>query len=139
MLKKRSLKARIAIKIKRSRKQVFRRADFRKLAGYDQVGRALKELAREGILIKIAYGLYAKARASRITRMPMLAAPGGFDQVCKEALKRLKVRWKPSKQTTAYLQGSTQIPTTTTVLTETRFSRKIAFRNFELKTKRASR
>ena len=49
-----TLKNRIARKISNSRKTVFMRKDFKKLADYDQVGRALKELTREDKLIKTA-------------------------------------------------------------------------------------
>jgi hypothetical protein len=36
------LKTQIDIKIKRSSRSVFLRADFEKLGGYDQIGRALR-------------------------------------------------------------------------------------------------
>jgi len=64
---RRTLKNGISAKIRRSCKEVFKRSDFEQLAAYDQVGRALHNLAREGALIKIGYGLYAKARVNRIT------------------------------------------------------------------------
>jgi hypothetical protein len=46
----------------------------------------------------------------------MLAAEGGFDQVAREALKRLRVNWEPSDAVKAYQSGSTQIPVNTQVV-----------------------
>lgn len=63
-----SLKQQVEQQISRTKQDVFLRADFEQLGGYDQVGRALRELVTEGKLLKIGYGLYAKARsaASRV-------------------------------------------------------------------------
>jgi len=126
----------IEIKIKRSSKQVFCRKDFSKLGGYDQVGRALRTLVKEKKLIKVGYGLYAKARINRITEQPMLNAPGGFLQVCQESLNRLKVNWKPSNAMKSYAQGSTQLPARTQLAVTKRFNRKISYKNQELKIQR---
>ncbi len=92
-MKRASLKSRIKTKISQSSRLVFMRADFDRLGGYDQVGRALRELVTEGVLLKIGYGLYAKARLNRLTGSPMLAAEGGFEQIAQEALDRLGVKW----------------------------------------------
>ena len=88
-MKRLSLKSKVATKISRSNREVFLRSDFEKLAGYDQVGRALRQLTSDGVLVKVGYGLYAKARPNRITGKPMLSAKGGFTQVAEEALSRL--------------------------------------------------
>ncbi len=129
---RRLFKKQVATKIQRSRKNVFLRSDFVRLGGYDQVGRALKLLAEDGIVIKIGYGLYAKARCNRITGMPMLAATGGFSEVSQEALKRLGVKWQPSEASTAYQSGSTQIPANAGVIIPGRFSRKIGTDKLQL-------
>ncbi len=50
-------KARIQSRLKRSKCYVFTRDDFKDLAGYDQVGRALRELVKEGPLLKVGYGV----------------------------------------------------------------------------------
>ena len=55
---------------------------------------SIKSLSREGKLLKIGYGLYAKARINRITGKPMLAAEGGFTAISREALSRLGVNWR---------------------------------------------
>jgi hypothetical protein len=74
-------------------------------------------LSRQGKLIRLGYGLYAKARPNRITGLPMIAAPGGFDQVAKEALSLLGVKWQPSIAEQNYnARLTTQIPVNTQVL-----------------------
>lgn len=132
-MRNQTIKSRIATKIRRSRKEVFKRSDFRKIANYDQAGRALRELTNERVLIKIGYGLYAKARINRITGKQMLTAPGGFAQVAKEALKRLNIPWSANPAAQAYASGSVQVPVDFQPIIDSRFSRKIAYRDQKLK------
>ena len=88
-------------------------------------------------MIRIGYGLYAKACTNSITGKPMLSAPGGFAQVAKEALSRLGVRWKPSKFEAAYQAGSTQLPANTEVMVSEPFNRRIGTGKFKLRVIRA--
>ena len=128
-----SIKNKLLNRVSRSRRGVFLRSDFEKIAGYDQVGRVLRELTKEGKLIRIGYGLYAKARLNRLTNQPMLAAQGGFKQTAEEALERLKVKWEATPAVKAYQMGSTQIPVQAEVMVSDRFSRKIATEKFNLR------
>lgn len=106
-----TIKARIQSRLKRSKRYVFTRDDFKDLAGYDQIGRALRELMKEGQLLKVGYGVYTKARQNAITGKLMPAAPGGSAAVMIEALERLKVDYRLAGATSAYNSGkSTQIP-----------------------------
>jgi hypothetical protein len=66
----------------------------------------------------------------------MLAAPGGFDQVAKEALDRLEVEWQPSSTEKGYNNGSTQIPVNTQVFIKDRFNRTISTEKFKLQVQR---
>ena len=136
-MKRLSLKSKVATKISRSKREVFLRTDFEKLAGYDQIGRALRQLTSDGVLVKVGYGLYARARPNRITGKPMLAAKGGFTQVAEEALSRLGVKWEPSKSVLDYQSGSTQIPANAEVIIFERFNRRIGTEKFELRMARA--
>jgi hypothetical protein len=131
-MKGETLKGRINLRIRRSNRQVFLRSDFKKLGEYDQIGRALRNLEAEGQLMRVGYGLYAKARPNRLTGKPMLAAEGGFDQVAREALKRLRVSWQPSDAVKAYQSGSSQIPVNTQFIVLDRFNRKIGTDKFKL-------
>ncbi len=72
-----TIKARIQSRLKRSKRYVFTRDDFKDIAGYDQVGRVLRDLVREGQLLKVGYGVYTKARRNGSTGKVMPAAPGG--------------------------------------------------------------
>ncbi len=75
----------------------------------------------------------AKARANSFTGKSILAAPGGFDQVAKEALKRLNVDFQISEAEQAYqTNGSTQIPANTRVKISKRFNRAIKTDKFAL-------
>ena len=132
-----TLKDKVNMKIDRSIRQVFLRSDFVKLGGYDQIGRALRDLAAEGKLIKIGYGLYAKARPNRLTGKTMLAAEGGFVAVAKEALKRLGVKWTDTNFD-AYQKGATQIPANAEVIVFGRFNRKIGTDKFKLQISQTS-
>jgi hypothetical protein len=138
MLKKKSIVRQVDDKISRSRKRnVFIRQDFSSISDYDQIGRALLSLTRQGKLIRLGYGLYAKTRKNRITGLPMLAAKGGFDQVAKEALTSLGVKWKPSIAEQNYNTGlTTQIPVNTQVLISGRFNHTIGTQQFKLQLQR---
>lgn len=127
-----SLKSQVEAKLRKSRRNVFLREDFGTLGDYDQIGRAMRGLVRDGKLMKIGYGVYAKARPNCFTGKPMLAAPGGFDQVAKEALKRLGVVFQVSEAEKAYQSGSTQIPANTSVTILGRFARVIKAGVFNL-------
>ena len=80
-------------KIKRSRRYVFERKDFDDVASYDQVGRALRQLVKQGDLIKIGYGLYTKAKLNSLTGKPMPTHPGGTDALMREILKMKGWTW----------------------------------------------
>ncbi|MGD0465964.1 MAG: conjugal transfer protein [Gammaproteobacteria bacterium] len=134
---KKSLKQQILEQISRCKKRnVFTRNDFKTLGDYDQVGRTLLILTREGKLVRIGYGLYAKARVNRITGSPMIAAIGGFEQAAKEALNLLRVEWQPSIPEQNYNNGSTQIPVNAQVLIKGRFNRTIATNQCSLRIQR---
>src|ERR1700728_1187922 len=51
-MKPKTLETRLLKRIDRKRGDVFLRADFGDLGGYDQVGRALRQFVREGRLVR---------------------------------------------------------------------------------------
>ena len=122
-----SLKQQIKRQLSRCwKRNIFVREDFAKFGGYDQVGRALLELTKEGELLRIGYGLYAKARKNRLTNRPMLACEGGFIEAAREALDLLGVKWSPSELEEKYNSNlTTQIPINPKVNIKGRFNRKI--------------
>ncbi|AJC64971.1 DUF6088 family protein [Dickeya zeae] len=128
-----TIKTRIQSRLKRSKRYVFTRDDFKDLAGYDQVGRALRELVKEGQLLKVGYGVYTKARKNVITGRLMPASPGGSAAVVIEALERLNVPYRFVGATAAYSSGkSTQIPAFLEIEISSRFKRVLTIGNNKL-------
>ena len=124
--KSETLKQKILERIARKRTDVFFRKDFKDLAGYDQVGRALRQLVREGQLVKIGYGLYARAKRSSLSgkTIPNKTLP----KLATEALNRLNVKVSPSQSNRDYNEGrTTQVPTGRVIGVGQRISRKIGY------------
>ncbi len=132
-MKNSPLKQKITQRLKRSKREVFLRSDFADFGGYDQVGRALKQLVDEGKLVRIGKGLYTRARPSAVTGKPTIAVPGGFKAASRAALTRLGYKWKPDIAEQRYNQGeTTQISASAGVVVQGRLSRKIGFGNQSL-------
>ncbi len=122
--KRKTLEKRIAERIARKRSDVFLRRDFEDLGDYDQVGRALRRLAAKGRLVRIGYGLYARAAVSPFSGKIVPARP--LPALAREALKRLNVETAPSEFERAYGEGrTTQVPTGRMIAVKGRISRKI--------------
>ena len=121
-----SLEDRMAYRVERKRGSVFLREDFGDLADYDQVGRSLRRLVAKGKLVKIGYGLYARATRSPLSgnTVPEKSLPS----LAAEALRRLKVEVRPSQEARTYSAGgSTQVPTGRVLAVKGRISRKIGY------------
>jgi hypothetical protein len=120
------LESRMKYRVKRTSSGVFLRGDFLDLSDYDQVGRALADLVRKGILIKLGYGLYARAKVSSLTgkRVPEKSLPS----LAVEAMGKLGVKVAPTRAEKDYNAGvSTQVPTGRLVAVKSRISRKIGY------------
>jgi len=116
----------IALRIRRSRRNVFLRADFDGLGSYDAVGRALRQLVRAGRLVQIGYGLYSKAEVSPMTGKP--APIVGIRTLASEAIARLGKSANPSRLDEAYNSGrSTQVPTGRTLTVNAKIRRRIGY------------
>lgn len=122
---------RVYQKIKRSRRYVFERKDFDGFASYDQIGRALRQLVKQGELIKLGYGLYTKARINSLTGRPMPTNPGGSDALMREILKMKGVDFEMDSLSLQSLSGeSTQIPSSVQYSWNPKqFNRKLAVGN----------
>jgi len=128
-----TLEKRVKYRISRKRGTVFLRSDFDGLSDYDQVGRCLSQLVKKGELLKLGYGVYARAKKSSITGSLMLDANGGFVGASREALDRLKVDWEPTLTERDYNAGlSTQVPVNAAVSIKGKFSRKLSYRGVSL-------
>ena len=123
---RRPLEKRIAERIARKKMNVFLRRDFKDLAGYDQVGRGLRSLAAKGRLVRIGYGVYARAVLSPVSGKTILSKP--LPALAAEALARLDIEIAPSSFAQAYNDGvTTQVPTGRVIAVKGRFSRKIGY------------
>lgn len=126
MAAKGTLKNKIANRIKRKAGSVFLRKDFADLGGYDQVGRALRQLVQSQFLLNIGYGLYARTRTSTVTGNIVPNEP--LPELAEEALLRLGVNVLPSEAERLYNEGkSTQVPTGRAICVQGRISRKIGY------------
>jgi hypothetical protein len=131
-----SLEERLEKRLARKRGDVFLRADFSDLGGYDQVGRTLLSLIRKGKLIKVGYGMYARARPSIIDGKPTLTK--GLRELAAEALGRLGIETVPTRMEQAYNAGkTTQVPTGRVIGVRGRVRRKINYNGFPLGYERA--
>ena len=134
-LKPEPLEERLVKRIARKRGDVFLRADFDDMGGYDQVGRALRGLVRKGRLLKLGYGLYTRAAQSPFTDKPV--PPKGLATLT-EALHHLGIETVPTRMEQAYNAGkTTQVPTGRVVAVRSRVRRKIGYGGFQLGFERA--
>jgi len=126
-----SIKYKILNRIQSMSGNVVLRTDFSDLGSYRQISRVLNKLIQEKKLVKIGFGVYAKAYQSENLNKPIIQ--GGFDQACKEALSKLGVQWKPGSAEQAYNAGlSTQVPVRTVVQLKSRFRGQLTYGNRKL-------
>ena len=130
-----TLETRLLKRIDRKRGDVFLRADFDDMGGYDQVGRALRNLVRKGRLLKLGHGIYTRAAKSPFTDKPV--PPKGL-RTLKEALTRLGIETMPTRMEQAYnARETTQVPTGRVVAVRGRVRRKIGYDGVFLSFERA--
>jgi Family of unknown function (DUF6088) len=121
-----TLESQLSKRIERKRRNVFLRADFDDLGGYDQVGRVLRRLVRAGRLLRIGSGLYARARPSTIDGAPTPVK--SLRNLADEALRRIGVRTAPTRLEQAYSEGkTTQVPSGRRVAVDKRVRRRIGY------------
>ncbi len=131
-----SLEQRLEKRIARKRGDVFLRADFDDMGGYDQVGRALRKLIRKGQLLKAGYGIYTRARPSSIDGQP--TPTKGLRELATEALGRLGVETAPTRMERDYNEGkTTQVPTGRVIGVRGRVRRTITYNGVPLSYERA--
>lgn len=120
-----SIKDRMVRSIALRKGEIIMRADFDAMGSASQITRALKALIDAGKIIRLGYGVYAKARPSLISGRPM--ARVSLEELAQEALQKLGVTVKLGRAQTAYAEGkTTQIPVRTTFNTgKQRITRKI--------------
>lgn len=126
-----SFKFKALNRIKRMSGNIIVREDIEDMGSPRQISRCFKDLVEMGELVKIGYGIYAKAYISENLNKPIIQ--GGFGQACKEALTKLGVEWEPGSAEQAYNAGlSTQIPVRTIVQLKSRYRGHLSYGNRKL-------
>ncbi|MEZ5481506.1 MAG: DUF6088 family protein [Porticoccaceae bacterium] len=127
-----TLKSKVKYRMSRSKDTVFTPQDFLDLSGRDQVGRVLRQLIEDGLVIKFGYGLYAKAGRSPYSGKIVPEKP--LPSLAEEALKKLGVKVVASTAKELYNSGkSTQVPTGRVIGVKGRVSRKMGYNGQSVK------
>lgn len=116
----------------------FLTREFSDLGPERQVQRALAKTVAAGKLVRLGYGVYARAEPSPLSGNPMLAARQGFLEASRTALTKLGVAWEPAEWERAYNdRRSTQIPVNAAVRVKNRkFARRLSYRGTPLRVER---
>ena len=124
-MSKLSVKDRMVRSIALRKGEVVVRDDFNTMGSASQVSRALKALIDDGKIIRLGYGIYAKARPSKLSGKPV--ARVSLAELGQEALQKLGVTVELGRAQAEYASGkTTQIPVRTTFNTgQRRITRKI--------------
>lgn len=135
MVKLNTLKDKIRYRIKRSKSSVFLLKDFDDLSDRNQTGRALRELIKENLLMKIGYGLYSRTKLDSFDNEVL--PERGLIEAGKEALFKLGIKTYPTTYETLYNNfQSTQVPTGRVIGVKSRINRKISEGGYSLKYER---
>lgn len=121
-----SVKERMLRSIARRKGEVILRSDFASMGSPSHISRALKELIGAGKIVRLGYGVYAKARPSALSGKPVPRV--SLAELAQEALERLGVPAQLARAQAEYAEGkTTQIPVHTTFNTgRRRISRKLS-------------
>lgn len=119
------LQERIEKSLRRSKEDVFLRADFKKFGDYGQVGRALRAIVKKGLLVKAGYGVYVKAKKSSLTGNPVPTIT--LVMIGLKVLEKLGVKADLGRAAREYRDGkTTQMPMATVLdVGKSRISRSI--------------
>ncbi|MFM0277733.1 DUF6088 family protein [Paraburkholderia sediminicola] len=111
--------------IARRKGVVILRSELAGLGSPAQLSRVLVTLVKNGKLVRVGRGVYAKTRVNRFTGGPAPAAV--FEAIASEAFRKLGIDIAPGTLLSEYNAGkSTQVPMTPVVSTGTRrISRRI--------------
>lgn len=121
-----TVREKIVAKIRKSSAPVFLRSEFDRLGDYRQVSRAMREVAASGMIVRVGYGLYARARPSTINGEPVPTQP--LLNIGLEAMRKMGVVAEVGNDAKALSEGrSTQVPMLPVInVGKSRVSRKIS-------------
>ena len=111
---KASIRTKMAMSISSSQADVFLRSHFDRFGSKSRVTRAIQDLIKDGKLVRLGYGVYAKARPSSITGSPIPRKV--LESLVEEALNALSVKFELGSARADYAAGrTTQIPMAVTI------------------------
>ena len=126
-----SLEHKALARLKKIRGNVVLRRDFNGLGSYSQLTRIFKKFVTEKKLVKIGFGIYAKAYTSKYTNIPLIE--GGVDSEFYNALKKLDVYFEAGSAEKEYAAGLTnQIPAKNVIRLKSRCRRYIGYGKINL-------
>ena len=128
-----SLLYKIEQRLMKAKGQVFLFRDAANLSNNkSQISRALGQLVKQGELIKLSCGVFAKARYSE--RLKKSVLDGNPKSIFLEALTRLNVQWELGKFAQDYNAGrSTQVPVNDAIKLKSRTRRHLAWGDVRLR------
>lgn len=117
-------------KTPKDRSTEFVRRDFEDLGGYDQIGRTLRKIVRESLLVRVGQGPFARARPSLTSGEPV---PARGIATLTEALGRIGIDTVPPCLEQADNAGeTTQVPIGRVVGVPRRMRRRIGYGGIDL-------
>lgn len=129
---KATVKDRLLASLNTSTETVFMRSEFDGLGGCRQVARAIREISEAGVLVRVGYGVYAKARFSKISGKPV--PTDSLLTIGLEAMRKMGVKADVGKDARALREGkSSQVPMLPAIsVGSSRVRRKIGFGNRQI-------
>jgi hypothetical protein len=120
-----TIKDRMIRSVSMRRSEIILRSDFERMGSQSQISRVLGDFVREGRLVRIGHGVFAKARMSSLNGKPVPRQP--LEVLASETLRRLNIEASGGQAEVEYATGrSTQVPVQTTFNTgQRRISRKL--------------
>ena len=120
-----TVKERMARSIARRKGEVVVRSDFEAMGSASQISRALKELLKDGKIVRLGYGVYAKAKPSIFSGKPGTRV--SLEEITAELMQKLGMDIRVGSAAAEYASArTTQIPVWATFNTgKRRLSRKI--------------
>ena len=127
MSRRPKLREQIEARMTRDKASAFLTREFLDLGSERQVYRTLQTLVSEGRLVRLGYGVYGRARVSRLSGQAVLDSPNGLEGAAREVLNKLGIKWGLTEAQQAYNERrSTQIPVNPAIkVIGSRFSRKL--------------
>jgi hypothetical protein len=124
---KATIKERIAASLKASKDFVFLRKEFDHFGDYRQVSRAVSGLMDDGLIVRVGYGVYAKAIKSPLSGNPV--PKDALVAIGLAAMRKMGIKADIGSSEKALQEGrSTQVPMLPVIsVGKSRVHRKIGF------------